>query len=108
MRERLTGDGWHGFSCLQSEERFSGYSNLNALIKLSLSSTRIPSVLEPRHLYRTDQQQPYGLKLVPRAVAQQLLWVVTVVDSLGLIRRLGTSSVSVCNLGTVAAEADER
>ena len=53
--------------------------NLNALIKQSLSSTRIPSVLEPRHLYRTDQKRPDGLTLVPWAVGKQLLWDVTVV-----------------------------
>ena len=40
----VTEDGWHGFSCLKSAGRFSRHSNLNALIKQSLSSTHIPSV----------------------------------------------------------------
>ena len=40
----VTEDGWHGLSCLKSARRFSRHSNLNALIKQSLSSTRIPSV----------------------------------------------------------------
>ena len=59
----VTEFGWHGLSCLI----------LNALIKQSLSSTHIPSVLEPRHLYRTNQKRPDGLTLVPWAVGKQLL-----------------------------------
>ena len=69
----VTEDGWHGLSCLKSAGRFSRHSNLNALIKQSLSSTHIPSVLEPRHLYRTDQKRPDGLTLVPWAVGKQFL-----------------------------------
>ena len=96
----VTEDGWHGLSCLKSAGRFSRHSNLNALIKQSLSSTHIPSVLEPRHLYRTDQKRPDGLTLVPWADAKQLLWDVTVVDSLAPCR---INAGSVCNPGTAAA-----
>ena len=85
--------------------RFSRHSNLNALIKQSLSSTHIPSVLEPRHLYRTDQKRPDGLTLVPWADGKQLLWDATVVDSLAPCR---INAGSVCNPGTAAAEAEER
>ena len=63
------------------------------------------SVLEPRQLYRTDQTRPDGLKLVPWAVAKQLLWDVTVLDSLAPCR---INAGSVCNPGTAAAEAEER
>ena len=101
----VTEDGWHGLSCLKSAGRFSRHSNLNALIKQSLSSTHIPSVLEPRHLYRTDQKRPDGLTLVPWADGKQLLWDVTVVDSLAPCR---INAGSVCNPGTAAAEAEER
>ena len=79
--------------------------NLNALIKQSLSSTHIPSVLEPRHLYRTDQKRPDGLTLVPWADGKQLSWDVTVADSLAPCR---INAGSVCNPGTAAAEAEER
>ena len=75
----VTEDGWRGLSCLKSAGRFSRHSNLNALIKQSLSSAHIPSVLEPRHLYKTDQKRPDGFTLVPWAVGKQLLWDVTVV-----------------------------
>ena len=95
----VTEDGWHGLSCLKSAERFSRHSNLNALIKQSLSSTHILSVLEPRHLYRTDQKRPDGLTLVPWADCKQLLWDVTIVDSFAHYR---INAGSVCNPGTAA------
>ena len=101
----VTEDGWHGLSCLKSAGRFSRHSNLYALIKQSLSSTHIPSVLEPQNLYRTDQKRPDGLTLVPWAVDKQLLWDVIVVDSLAPCR---INAGSVCNPGTAAAEAEER
>ena len=100
VRRRRTEDGWHGLSCLKSAGGFSRHSNLNALIKQSLSSTHIPSVLEPRHLYRTDQKRADGW-----ADGKQLLWDVTVVDSLSPCMIIAGS---VCNPGTAAAEAEER
>ena len=103
--KEVTEDRWHGLHCLKSAGRFSRRSNLNALIKQSLSSTHIPSVLEPRHLYRTDQKRPDGLTLVPWAVGKQLLWDVTVVGSLAPCR---INAGSVFNPGTAAAEAEER
>ena len=99
-------DGCHGLSCLKSAGRFSRHSNLNAFIMQTLSTTHIPSVLEPRNLYRADQKRPDGLTLVPWAVGKQLLWDVTaVVDSLAPCR---INAGSVCNLGTAAADAEER
>ena len=101
----VTEDGWHALSCLKSAGRFSRHSNVNALIKQSLSSNHIPSVLEPRHLYRTDPKQPDSLMLVPWTVGKQLMWDVTVVDSIAHIR---ISAGSVCNPGTAAAEAEDQ
>ena len=89
----------------QKSRRFSGHSILNAFIKQSLSSIHIPSVLELRHLYRTDQKRPDGLTLVPWAVRKQFLWDVTVVDSLAPCR---IKAGCLCIPGTAAAEAEER
>ena len=72
---------------------------------LKCESKKFRTVLEPQHLYRTDQKRPDGLTLVPWAVGKQLLWDVTVVDSLAPCR---INAVSVCNPGTAAAEAEER
>ena len=101
----VTEDVWQGLSCLKSARRFSRHSNLNALFKQNLSSTHTSYVLEPRHLYRTDQKRPDGLTLVPWAVGKQLSWNVTVVGSLAPI---SISAGSICNHGTAAAEAEER
>ena len=101
----VTEDGWHGLSCLKSAGRFSRHSNLNAPMKQSVSSTLFPSVLEPRHLYRSDQKRPDGLALVPWAVGKQILWDVMIVDCLAFCR---ISAWSVCNPGTAAAQAEER
>ena len=100
----VTEEGCHA-SCLKSSGRFSRHSNLNALIKQSLSSTHIPSVLEPRHIYRTNHKRPDGLTLVQWAVGNQLLWDVTVVDSLAPCRII---TGSLRNPGTAAAEAEEQ
>ena len=87
------------------------------LRKQSLSFTHILSVLEPRHIYRTnqkrpdglthmtDQKRPDGLTLVPWAVGKQLLWDVTIQDPLAPCR---INAGSVCNPVTAAAEAEER
>ena len=60
----VTEGGWHSLSCLKSAGRFSRHSDLNALIKQCFSSAHIPSVLAPRHIYRTDQKRPDRLTLV--------------------------------------------
>ena len=58
----VTEDGWLGLSCLKSAGRFSRHSNLNALVKQSLSSTHIPSVLEPRHLDRSEATRRFDAR----------------------------------------------
>ena len=74
-------------------------------MKQSLSYSNIPSVLEPRNLYRTDPKEPDGLTLVPWAVFKQLFWEVKVVDFLA---PSNISNGSVCNPGTAAAEEEEQ
>ena len=101
----VTKAGWHGFSCLKNAGRFSRHSNLKSLIKQSLPSTHIPSVEEPRYLYRTDQKRSDGLTLVSWAVVKQLLWDVTIVDYL---TPSTISAGSVCNPGRAATEAQEQ
>ena len=97
--------GWFAWSFLpQRAKRFSRHSNLNVLIKQSLSSFHIPSVLEPQHLYRTDRKRPEGLTLIPWAVGKQHLWDVTVVVSLAPCR---INAWSIYNPGTAVAEAEE-
>ena len=51
---RVERDCLHGLSCTKSAGRFSGHATLNSCIKQTLGSLHLPSILEPRWLYRTD------------------------------------------------------
>ena len=42
----------------------------------------MPSMLEPRGLYRTDGKRPDGVTMTPSEMGKQLVWDVTVVDAL--------------------------
>ena len=63
--ERNERDGLHGLSCTKSAGRFSRHATLNSLIKKTLGSLDLPSVLEPRELYRTDGKRPHGVTMIP-------------------------------------------
>ena len=97
--------GLHGLSCTKSAGRFSRHANLNALFKQTLSSIKIPSILEPSNMFRTDGKRPDGVTLVPWASGRQMVWDVTVVDSLAPSR---INAGSICNPGTTAADAEQR
>ena len=110
LRIRATGkrverDGLHGLSCTKSAGRFSRHGTLNSLIKQTLGSLDLPSMLEPRVLYRTDGKRPDGVTMIPWEMGKQLVWDVTVVDALAPSRLNQGSS---CNPGTTATEAEAR
>ena len=52
--KRVERDGLHGLSCTKSAGRFSCHATLNSLIKQTLGSLVLLSMLEPRGLYRTE------------------------------------------------------
>ena len=97
-------DGLHGLSCTKSTGRFSRHASLNSLIKQTLGSLDLPSMLEPRGLYRTDGKRPDGVTMIPWEMGKQLVWDVTVVDALAPSR---LNQVS-CNPETTATEAEAR
>ena len=65
-------DGLHGLSCTKSPGRFSRHATLNSLIKQTFGSLDLPSVLEPRGLYRTDGKRPDGVTIIPWEMGKQL------------------------------------
>ena len=71
--------------------------------KLTLGSLDLPSMLEPRGLYRTDGEHPDGVSMNPWEMGKQLVWDVTVVDALAPSR---LNQGSLCNPGTTATEAE--
>ena len=58
-------DDLHGISCTKSGGRFSCHATLYSLIKQTLGSFDLPSVIEPCGLYRTDGNCPDGVTRIP-------------------------------------------
>ena len=98
-------DGLHGLSCTKSAGRFSRHATLNFLIKQTLGSLDLPSMLEPRGVSRTDGKRPDGVTMIPWEIGKQLVWDVTVVDALASSR---LNQGSLCTPGTTGTEAEAR
>ena len=103
--KRVERDGLHGLPCTKSAGRFSPHATFNSFIKRTLGSLDLPSVLEPRGLYRTDDKRLDEVTKIPWERRKQLVWDVTVVDALAPSR---LNQGSLCNPGTTANEAEAR
>ena len=90
--KRVERDLLQGLSCTKSAGHFSRHATLNSLIKHMLGSLDLPSMLEPRRLYRTDGKLPDGVTMIPWEMSKQLVWDVTVVDARAPSRLNGGSS----------------
>ena len=75
---------------------------LNSPIKQTLGSFDLPSMLEPRGLFRTDGKRPDGVTMAPWEMGIQLVWDVTVVDALA---SSGLNQSYLCNPETTTTEA---
>ena len=73
-------------------------------MKQALSSIKVPSILEPYGLTRTDGKRPDGITLAPWEEGKQLVWDVFCVDLLAPSR---IENGSVANPVTAAEDADE-
>ena len=73
----------HGLSCqkVAAAGRFPRHSNLNDIVKRSLSSAGIPSWLEPVGLSRNDGKRPDGLTAFPFSSGRSLCWDATCSDT---------------------------
>ena len=71
--KRVERDGLHGLSCTKSAGRFSRHATLNTLIKQTLGSLHLPSVLEPHELYRTVGKHPDDVTMIPWEMGKQLV-----------------------------------
>ena len=63
--EKVERDGLHGLSCTKNAGRFSRHATLNSVIKQTLGSLDLHSMLEPRELNRTDGKRPDGVTMIP-------------------------------------------
>ena len=73
--------GLHGLSCAKSAGRLPRHGNLNDVVKRSLASAGLPSILEPLGLDRGDGKRPDGLTLFPFKRGKALAWDATCVDT---------------------------
>ena len=71
--KRVERDGLHGLSCTKSAGRFSSHATLNSLIKQTLVSLDLHSMLETRGLYRTDGKRPDSVTMIPWEMGEQLV-----------------------------------
>ena len=94
-------NGLHSLSCFKSAGRVS--RTLNSLMKQTLGSVDLPSMLDPRGLYRSDGKRPDGATLFPWEMGKQLVWDVTVVEPHA---RSCLNQGSLCHPGTIATEAE--
>ena len=100
--KRVERDGSHGLSCTKSAGRFLRHATRKSLIKQTLGSLDLPSMVEPRGLYQTDGRRSDGVTMIRWETGKQLVWDVTVVDALAPSR---LNQGFLCNPGTTEAEA---
>ena len=79
--KRVERNGLHGLSCTKSAGGFSRHATLNSLIKQTLGSLGLPSMLEPRRLYRTDGKRPDGVSMIPCVTTYIRIVVLGRIDS---------------------------
>ena len=73
-------------------------------MKQALSSIKVPAILEPNCLTRSDGKRPDGITLAPWEDGKQLVWDVTCVDLLAPSR---IENGSIANPGTAAEDAED-
>ena len=73
--KRVKRDGLHGLSSTKSAGHFLRHATLNSLIKQTLGHLDLPSMLEPRGLYRNDGKRLDGVTMIPWEMGKQLEWM---------------------------------
>ena len=74
--------GRHGLSCKSQMGRRSRHDEINSLLKRALVQAKIPAINEPSNLSRSDGKRPDGLTLTTWKSGRNLIWDVTVADTL--------------------------
>ena len=73
--------GLHGLSCRRSQGRHPRHAAVNDLLKRSLASAKIPSLLEPTGIARSDGRRPDGISVMPWRNGRTLVWDATCPDT---------------------------
>ncbi|GAV00319.1 hypothetical protein RvY_11186 [Ramazzottius varieornatus] len=96
--------GLRGLSCLKSAGRHSRHASLSESVRRALVSAQVSAVLEPLGLSRDHGLRPDGKTMIPWKNGKELVWDVTLVDTLAKFY-VGKTSEKV---GAAAKDAEER
>ena len=96
--------GHHGLSCKYSAGRHGRHGAINQVVQRALSTIGSHAVLEPPGLDRGDGKRPDGMTRVPWAHGKQVIWDVTVVDTVARSYLNATST----RRAAAAIKAEER
>ena len=90
-------------SCKKSQGRHSTHAAMNDLLKRSLASAKIPSILEATGMARSDEKRPDGTSVMPWKSGRTLVWDATCPDT------FASSHVALAarEAGLVASQAEQ-
>ena len=71
----------HGLSCRMSAGCLPQQTAINTIVKTSLATAQIPSMLETPGLSRSDGKCPEGVTITPRQAGHTPMWDVTYLDT---------------------------
>ena len=91
-------------ACKQSSGRAARHHHINDIIWRGLLRAGVPSSKEPSGLSRTDGKRPDGMTLIPWQTGRNLIWDVTVADTLATSHLPATSQLA----GGAAQSASDR
>ena len=98
--------GTYGLACKLSSGRMARHQHINDLIWRVLQRPRIPSTKAPAGLSRLDGKRPDCLTLIPWQAGKNLIWDVTVADTLAASHLATTSRLSGGAAETAADKKD--
>lgn len=96
--------GTHGLACKLSAGRMSRHHHINDLVWRALHRAGIPSSKEPSGLSKTEELRPDGVTLIPWQGGKNLMWDVTVADTLAASHLSTTARLA----GGAAESASDR
>ena len=96
-------DGRHPLSCRLSAGRFTRHSAINNIIKRSLDTTGLQSILESVGLDRCNGRRPDGVTSFPFMCGKTLAWDATCTDSFPSSNLCTT----ILNPGSASSAADD-
>ncbi|GAU91758.1 hypothetical protein RvY_03954 [Ramazzottius varieornatus] len=96
--------GQHGLSCKYSAGRHSRHNALKESLRRALATAQVPAILEPPGIFRADKRRPDRMSQVPWKNGKELVWDVTVVDTLAQMTVVDSSR----RAGSAAEEAEKR